>query len=133
MFVPYRVCRLSSFYWAIIVLIFTIIPGKYIPQVQSFWSLLQWDKLVHIILFSVFVALLINDLRSQKKFRVLQNNSLLFSLLFGTVFGLLTEMIQLIETIQRNSNVYDMIADFTGCLLGIPLYFSVFKKMKNKF
>ncbi len=121
--------RKKSFYWAVIVLVFTIIPGSYIPEVQDIWSLLQWDKLVHIFMFSVFSMLLINDLRKQKKFSLLQNNSVVFSLLFGTIFGLFTEMLQMIAIIQRNSNIYDVIADFVGCIIGIPLFYGVFKKI----
>jgi len=119
---------LKSHIWAIIVLILAIIPGNYIPEVQSFWSLLQWDKLIHLFLFAIFVMLLINDLRKQNKLSFLYNNSILFSLLIGTVFGLITETLQLYEPLQRNSNVYDFIADVIGCIIGIPLFYLIFKK-----
>jgi len=121
----------KSFYWAVIVLIIAIIPGTYIPEVQNIWSLLQWDKLIHIFLFAILVMLLIPDMRKQKKSTTLQNNSVLFSLVFGMVFGLITEMIQLFEPIQRNSNIYDFIADIIGCILGIPLYYLVNKKKQD--
>jgi len=118
----------KSFIWAVIVLIAAIIPGSYIPEVQNILSLLQWDKLVHIFLFSIFVMLLINDLRNQNKSESLKNKSILFSLIFGIIFGLFTEMIQLYEQLHRNSNIYDFIADVSGCILGIPLYLLVYTK-----
>ncbi len=121
----------KSFYWAIFVIVFAIIPGTYIPEVQNIWSLLQWDKLIHIFLFAIFVMLLINDLKKQNKLAFLQNNSLLFALIFGIVFGTITEMIQLLEILQRNSNIYDIIADVIGCMLGIPLFYLVYKKKQD--
>jgi VanZ family protein len=72
--------------------------------------------------------LLINDLRNQNKSESLKNKSILFSLIFGIIFGLFTEMIQLYEQLHRNSNIYDFIADVSGCILGIPLYLLVYTK-----
>ncbi|MCD4680107.1 MAG: VanZ family protein [Bacteroidales bacterium] len=118
----------NSFYWGIIVLIFAIIPGTYVPEVQNIWNLLQWDKLIHVFLFAIFVMLLINDLQKQKKVRFLQKSPVLFALSFGMIFGLFTEMIQLFEFLQRNSNVYDLIADVVGCALGIILFYGLYKK-----
>ncbi len=117
-----------SLIWSVIILITAIIPGTYIPEVQNIWSLLQWDKLIHIFLFTVFVGLLINDLRKQKKVRSLQNNSVIFALLCGIFFGLLTEMIQLFECFHRNSNLFDFIANVIGTILGKQLYNGLYKK-----
>lgn len=75
--------------------------------------------------------LLINDLQKQKKVRFLQKSPVLFALLFGTIFGLFTEMIQLFEFLQRNSNVYDLIADVVGCAFGVGLFFGLFKKKEK--
>lgn len=76
--------------------------------------------------------LLIHDLSAQSKIKILYNNSIIFSLLFGIVFGLFTEIIQMIEILRRNGNIYDFIADIIGCMLGISLYLWVFKKkLKN--
>lgn len=123
--------RQKSFYWAIVIIIFAIIPGTYVPEVQNIWNLLQWDKLIHIFLFAIFVMLLINDLQKQNKVRFLQKSPVLFALSFGTIFGLFTEMIQLFEFLQRNSNVYDLIADVVGCALGIILFYGLYKKKEK--
>jgi len=123
----------KSFYWFIFVLIVTVIPGNYIPEVQNIWSLLQWDKLVHIFLFSIFSLFLINDFRKQNKSQLLQNNSVIFALLCGIVLGLTTELIQLSEVFHRNSNIYDFIADIIGTIIGIPMYYLIYKKKYFRF
>lgn len=108
--------------WAIVILVLSGIPGNYFPRIEGFWDWLGPDKLVHLLLYSAFVFLLMRGFYLQYSFPFLRLNYIWISLAVGTVFGILTEVLQKFVFIGRSGNIYDFGADVAGCLLGWLLF-----------
>lgn len=113
--------------WGILILAVSGIPGKYIPSSIPFLDLFRPDKIVHLLLYSVFCFLLFRG--SAKYFPVGHKGRKVFiSIGTGIVFGLLTEALQRYLFIGRNGNWQDFAADVAGCLIGWAVFKILYKK-----
>jgi len=113
--------------WWILVMLLTLTPGNYFPQVSSFWNLFSPDKLIHLFIFGVLAYLLLSG--SVKHFRDKGTRGIKTAPLLITLFtGILTELMQALLPIGREASIYDTIANFTGCFAG---YYG-FRILKNK-
>lgn len=119
-----------AIFWAIIIFILISLPGNFIPKVHSPWSLLTVDKLVHTGIFFILTFLLIRGFYLQYSSSFLRSNHILAGLVFGIVFGGLTEAWQAIINIGRFAHIYDFIANTIGCIIAWPA-FLVFKNKLN--
>jgi len=117
------------FGWSIIIIILSGIPGNYIPEVLSFRDWLSPDKLAHVLMFGGFAFLFLNSFRATYRKNKFPVGYILLTLLIGTIFGFLMEVLQRHLFIGRNGNVYDLGADFVGLLVGI-ISFHIFSKIK---
>jgi len=118
---------LPGILWWILVMVLTLTPGNYFPEVSSFWNLFSPDKLIHLFIFGVLAFLLLSGFG--KHFRLKSARSLIIAPVLITLFtGILTEVMQAIFPIGREASLYDAIANFTGCFAG---YYS-FRILKNK-
>ncbi len=93
MFVKHNIYGLI---WGIIVLLLSILPGNYFPEVSSFWELFSPDKIIHLFIFGVLTILLIFGFRKQNTYKMLQIHFFFFAKTIGIIYGLKTELIQLI-------------------------------------
>lgn len=112
---------LPSVLWSLIILWIISIPGTSIPSSKLF-DIPHFDKLVHAAVFAVFTFLLTYGLRMQQII-VLNKYPYTISLLVGVVYSMLTEWIQLRFVDSRSGELYDLIADLAGCLMGVLLYY----------
>ena len=108
--------------WAILILILTVLPGNYFPQITSFWELLSLDKLIHVSIFAVFSLLLIRGFKKQNKYLFLLSNYKASGLFVGIIYGSLTEIIQYILNNGRHYSLYDFLANSIGCIVGLVLF-----------
>ena len=94
---------------SLLIIIAVLIPGSNLPDV----GLGGLDKIVHIGMFATWAVAVRNDFYNQRlKF---------FSLfLAGLVFSFLTEVLQLLVE-GRTFDVYDMLADAIGLLIGLMM------------
>lgn len=132
-FYMFRKRLIWVFLWSALVLVAIGVPGSYFPQPVSFLSLLSPDKIVHLLLFSPLAVLLRHTFVSANAPTLLKTHSGWFAFLFGTVFGISTELLQYSIFIGRNGNVYDAIADTVGIVLGIFLYPQLVKLFSRMF
>ncbi len=107
--------------WSLAILWIISIPGTSIPT-SRFLNIPHLDKLVHLAVFAVFTFLLSYGLHMQE-INVFKKHPYTISLLVGVVYSILTEWIQLRFIHSRSGEFYDLIADVTGCLMGVILYF----------
>ena len=114
--------------WMFLVLILSGFPGNYIPQVTSFWDWLGPDKIVHLVMYSVMVCLLIPGLKRQSKFLWLSRHAVFAGMGIGIVFGFFMEVLQKYLFIGRSGNLYDVVANILGCLLGLIVFNIFFRK-----
>lgn len=54
-------------FWFVIIILATTLPGSYVPHVLSFREWLSPDKIIHLLLFAVFVYLWMTGLSKQFK------------------------------------------------------------------
>jgi glycopeptide antibiotics resistance protein len=114
--------------WALIILILCGIPGKDIPHI-SFLELLSVDKFVHAGIFFVLILLTIRGLVLQIKYAVLKEKAKIIAAFICIAYGGLLEVMQGTLFKERSADVYDFIANTSGCLVGLLLY----EKMERKF
>ncbi|MBC8147033.1 MAG: VanZ family protein [Bacteroidetes bacterium] len=105
--------------WGIVILILSILPGNYFPEVPSYLELFSPDKLIHLFIFGVFTVLLFVGFQKQYVGKKLRSNNIIYAALIGTIYGSFTELLQLLIDNGRHSSFYDFIADLIGCLIGM--------------
>ncbi|MFY8089866.1 MAG: VanZ family protein [Chitinophagaceae bacterium] len=108
-------------YW-IVVIILLILPGNKFPK-QNWFKILHVDKWVHVGLFSglTFCSL------SLPKW-VSKNRAIIISILCFT-FGIAIEFIQEAYILNRSFDLWDIVADGVGVIIG---FFLIIQFIKNK-
>jgi len=127
----FRKPLLPGITWSVFIALLTLLPGNYIPRVLSFMDWLNPDKLVHLVLFSTFSFLFIEGFKRQDISQILREKAVLASLLLGMVFATFTEMMQKYAIPGRNGNVYDLLADVLGLILGYAIW-RMIRRIGNK-
>ena len=99
--------------WALIILVLCWTPKAVIHKVEdgSFFRLPNIDKLVH---GSIFIVLAILWLRVAPSRRAMWQ-----VIVGGFALGILSELGQLMPFVSRDANLFDMLTDCAGVLIGI--------------
>ncbi|WP_414000076.1 VanZ family protein [Flavobacterium sp. W1B] len=114
-----------AFSWTAIVLVLCLISFNNVPSV----NVQNFDKYVHVFFHFVFTFLWILFLKEQTK----NGNSkkpYLVSFLFSVFFGMLIEIAQGAFTINRQADVFDVLANTTGAFLAV-LVLSIYFRLKR--
>jgi VanZ family protein len=111
-------------YW-IALFIATSIPTEYIPAVGVS------DKLNHFFAYLVLSVLLYLTFIFQEKAPLLREYPATFTLLIGSVYGIIDELHQLLIP-GRHAEVLDWIADFIGVIAGVLIVKLLFLRINNK-
>jgi VanZ family protein len=113
-----RLRLVSALLWTVIILVLCWTPQIYLPvdeRPDSWKIILHLDKVVHLGIFAVFSVLWLRALPGGKRrFFVVA--------IAGLVLAVVTEVVQNVPIIQREGEVQDAVADFSGVLLGFPLF-----------
>lgn len=107
---------LKPLIWLLLMCYGLYLPAEGLPK-MSFFNIPYFDKIVHFGLFFIFCLLLFKPLKKLKF-----NNLLIapgISLLMAGFF----EITQQIFTASRSSNIYDFLANITGILASLILYY----------
>jgi VanZ family protein len=109
-----------AFSWWIIMCILFFLPGSAFPT-ENWLSKIYFDKLVHIGLFAVLIFLwrsaFVWELRNY-------NLILLFSAL---LYGFAVEFIQRYFVPNRDFDMYDVLADTIGAMIGLTVWWAMEK------
>lgn len=127
----FRYPLLPGLLWAAIIGLLTLIPGNYIPRVSTFLDWLGPDKLVHLLLFAPLAYLLLTGFRRLKANSFLKKYSIWLVCTCGIVFATFTEGMQMYVIPGRNGNVYDLLADTLGLLLGCTTWYCIRRNEKK--
>lgn len=107
--------------WALIIFVLCGMPGRDIPHI-SLLELLSFDKFVHAGIFFILILLTIRGFIVQTQFNNLKLKAQVSALIICVVYGGLLEIMQGFVFIERSADVYDFIANSTGCVIGLLLY-----------
>lgn len=118
-------------FWCFLILFLTLFPGNRLSGLDDLAPLQGMDLVIHFFLFMVFGFLLAGKLRHGEG-RYSGRFLVPVVVLFGTVFGLLTELLQAILPIQRDASVYDLLADILGGSAGAGVLIGVAKRSCKK-
>jgi len=112
--------------WSAIVIILLCIPGSDLPDESSFLEIPYFDKWVHFGIFALFVTLWCwaVSLKSQtglvKKFILIT--------ISGIALGYLLELAQKYLVPNRDYDLWDVVADGIGTVIGLLFSLKVFIK-----
>ena len=109
--------------WLIFISILFVLPGSAFPK-ENLFTRIHFDKWVHIGLFFILVYLW----RSAYEGR--QMGSVFFLLVFSLCYGVTVEFVQENWVPNRSFDIYDVLADLTGTVLGIITWNLAYKKNK---
>jgi len=123
---------LPAFIWSIIILILTGIPGSDIPKIHNFWGWIEPDKVVHLFIFGVLVFLILIGIKERYFFSKKRYWFGIISVLITSLYGMITEILQLYVFVGRSGSRFDFYTDAIGALLGWIVFYLVFrKKIRN--
>ena len=111
--------------WALLILVLTLTPGHSMPDL-SIWDLLSFDRFAHLFVFCVLVFLMTIGFTKQYTFLFLRFNAAKLSFLFSFSFSLFIELLQGVIP-GRSAELYDVIANSTGCLTGTLIFYLIYK------
>jgi hypothetical protein len=109
--------------WFIIMNVLFVLPGSALPK-SGWFNVVQLDKWVHVGLFAVLVFLWCSAFTPLfKKIRMV--------LVVAIAYGLLVEIVQKNWVPNRSFDLYDVLADAAGSMLGLFVWLRVNKKVKG--
>lgn len=120
MFIRYN---LFSFVWALMILLFTLMPGSQMPKIEFFIS---FDKVAHLFVFAVQSLLLIVGFLKQYTFRFFRENAVFMAITLSVIYGTLIELAQSFIP-GRGVELGDLISDSLGGFLGWGLFYILYK------
>jgi VanZ family protein len=118
--------------WSVFIWALSLFPGQHFPGIPDFFHLFKPDKIIHLILFAIFVFLLLHSILKQYGYCFLRFYGIIIALTTGIGFGALTEYLQYTININRSGNIYDFIANTLGCLIGLALFLILRRKKLRK-
>lgn len=114
--------------WLLLICYGLFLPAEELP-VKTFFTIPNFDKIVHFSLFFVFCLLLFRPLKD------LQVKHLFIAPLTAIILGALLEYLQHVISITRSSNFADYMANVAGILFSVLIfhYFISGKKWEKYF
>ena len=109
--------------WLILISILFFLPGSALPK-ENWFDKIYIDKWVHVGLFAVLIFLW------RCSFNWDINSYNLFLLLAAGLYGFLVEVVQLYWIPNRSFDMYDVLSDATGSIVGLLVWLGVYRKNK---
>ncbi len=114
--VPKQIYFLAALLWAGVIAFFCLIQLNNVPLGE----VSNLDKLVHV--FFHFVLTILCFLFIQKYTNAINSlKPILISLLFSVFFGIGIEIAQELFTTTRHADVFDVLANLSGAILGVAV------------
>ena len=122
--------QLLTILWAIFIYILCMSNPSALPK-HRYFNVPYFDKWVHAFLFSVMALLFLLGYKRQTPRLYFNTKHYFLVLLCSTAYGVFIELVQHFFTSNRHADVYDVMADLAGAILGCLLaYFWLIKGKK---
>lgn len=109
--------------WFLLMNILFFLPGSALPK-EHWLANMHIDKWVHVGLFAMLIFLVCSA------FNFLLSKRLWMVLVAAIVYGFLVEVVQKLWVPNRSFDMYDVLADTVGSVLGLFVWLRVHKKNK---
>lgn len=116
-----------ALFWSAIVIFLLSIPGSDLPEESSFLTIPYFDKWVHLGIFALFVILWCWAISLKKK-QVNRVRSFLWITMAAILLGYLMELVQKYLVANRDYDLWDVVADGVGAIIGLLFSLKVFAK-----
>jgi VanZ family protein len=116
--------------WTIFILILMAIPGNMLPREEKTF-IPNLDKLVHATLFGSFVFLWSIYYATRKEKNNHSNSRFVLILIIACLYGVATELMQKYLIPNRDYDIYDILADSIGAVLGFLFVLFTVKKFES--
>jgi VanZ family protein len=103
--------------WTVFILILMAIPGNLLPREEKTF-IPNLDKLVHATLFGSFVFLWSIYYATRKEKNNHSDSRFVLILIIACLYGVATELMQKYLIPNRDYDIYDIMADSIGAVLG---------------
>jgi glycopeptide antibiotics resistance protein len=113
--------NLFTILWAAVILLTTLLPSAAMPPV-SIWDFFSFDSFAHAAMFAVLTFLMIVGLKKQFSFPKLKHFSFRIAFTLSFLFGVGIEFMQHYLIAGRMGDIFDVLSNTIGCLLGIVLF-----------
>jgi glycopeptide antibiotics resistance protein len=111
--------------WGLLIILLVSIPGKGLPEISESVDRFQPDKLVHVMLFMVFVFLLQRGFDPSVTNRNARESFYFYTVLAGIILSGATEIFQHFCISGRNATLKDFLFNTLGCMIGWLVYTSL--------
>lgn len=122
----HRLLAILACTWAVIIMILTLTPGKYVPS----YTLFSYDKLGHTGIFCIQALLIMFTMSFSEKNYSLKR-ILLTGSLVAIVYGFMIELIQGFIP-DRSMDIFDALANISGSFLALLLFYLLNRKKTAK-
>jgi VanZ family protein len=116
--------------WTIFILILMAIPGNMLPREEKTF-IPNLDKLVHATLFGSFVFLWSIYYATRKDKNNHSNSRFVLILIIACLYGVATELMQKYLIPNRDYDIYDIMADSIGAVLGFLFVLLTVNRFKS--
>ena len=113
--------------WFGVILYLSFTPLTNWPK-ETFFEKLHFDKIVHITMYTVLCFLLLRSFFKQQNKQLPRYSVIIASVLFCVGVGTTIEFLQPALTLYRQFEVYDIIANSAGAILGYFVFSLLLKK-----
>ena len=115
--------KFGAILWTMIIFILSILPGS---TIKEFWTIdfFSMDKVAHMAVYFVLAVLVWKSLEYEG-FLTINGKTILL----GSSFGILMEIVQFLFFPYRYFDLFDIIANIIGSTAGVvAIYFLTYKK-----
>jgi VanZ family protein len=119
--------QLPIILWGLLIFTASSIPAEDFPD----YAIFSQDKLLHLLVFSIFALLLLVALRHQTRFPVVSRHTEWITLLVTLLYGALDEFHQLFVP-GRSPDWRDLLADVAGGSLAVLIFRGVERWRSNR-
>lgn len=112
---------IGAILWALLILVLTLTPSSSLPSSTLF----SYDKLGHVVIFLVLSYLFVSGLNENNPDKLKFN--ILLGIVITVIYGACIEISQSIIP-ERGMELYDLVANCSGSILGISMFYISIKK-----
>jgi VanZ family protein len=122
--------RFPALLWTIFIFILLVVPGKMLPD-ENQMAIPGLDKYIHVILFGSFVFLWGFYYAAKQKYPVQSNRRFILILVIACLYGTGMEFVQKYFIPNRDFDIYDILADTLGAIIGFLIVRMTVKRLKT--